>query len=498
MTFDVGMPMIPEAALFGLAVLVLLVGLLRKPTDPGSRIPDPGVAPGPGQAQLIGWLTLAGLLATLGLTFVAREGATRFGGSFVNDSLAIFSKKLFLGSAALSVLGSLTLRQKSFNRRAAEYHFVLLTSVLGMLVLASARELILLFVAFELMSIPLYVLTGFVKREDAAPEAALKFFLVGTASSAIIVYGMSFIFGVTSSTDLAAIPGALATGDSMMLLGMTLLLAGLGFKIAAFPFHMWAPDTYEAASTPFVAWLAVAPKAAGFIAIIRLYVEGVGAATLVWMPVVAAVAGMTIITGNLMAIPQHNIKRLLAYSGIAHIGYMLVGLAALTSNGIAMLLFYLVAYMFGNMGAFFVVEAVARSENSEEIDAYKGLAQRSPLLALAMLIFLLSLGGIPFVAGFWAKLYVFLAAIDRGLYGLVFLGAVLTVVALYYYLLVARRMYIEAPVNTGRIQVPGLLGLAILICLLGVVGMGAWPRPWVDATQRAAASVFATPAAAAK
>jgi hypothetical protein len=176
------------------------------------------------------------------------------------------------------------------------------------------------------------------------------------------------------------------------------------------------------------------------------------------MPVVAAVAGMTIITGNLMAIPQHNIKRLLAYSGIAHIGYMLVGLAALTTNGIAMVLFYLVAYLFGNMGAFFVVEAVARSENSEEIDAYKGLAQRSPLLALAMLVFLLSLGGIPFVAGFWAKLYVFLAAIDRGMYGLVFLGAVLTVVALYYYLLVARRMYIEEPVQTGRIKVSPLLG----------------------------------------
>ena len=201
---------------------------------------------------------------------------------------------------------------------------------------------------------------------------------------------------------------------------------------------MWAPDTYEAASTPFVAWLAVAPKAAGFIAIIRLYVEGVGAATLVWAPAVAAVAGMTIVTGNLMAIPQHNIKRLLAYSGIAHIGYMLIGLAALTSNGIAMVLFYLVAYLFGNMGAFFVVEVVARSEQSDEIDAYRGLAQRSPLLALAMLIFLLSLGGIPFVAGFWAKLYVFLAAINQGMYGLVFLGAVLTVVALYYYLVVAQ------------------------------------------------------------
>jgi NADH-quinone oxidoreductase subunit N len=496
MTFDLGMPMVPEVALFVLAVLVLCMGLLR----PRAAVPhlDVDVDLQVGHATAVGWVTFVGLLAVLGLIFLQREGQTLFGASFVNDSLALFSKKLFLASAALSVLGSLTLRQGSFTRRAAEYHFVLIASVLGMLVLASARELILLFVAFELMSIPLYVLTGFVKREDTASEAALKFFLVGTASSAIIVYGMSFIFGVTGSTELAAIPVAVASGDPLMLFGMTLLLAGLGFKIAAFPFHMWAPDTYEAASTPFVAWLAVAPKAAGFIAIIRLYVEGVGAAALVWMPVVAAVAGMTIITGNLMAIPQHNIKRLLAYSGIAHIGYMLVGLAALTSNGIAMVLFYLVAYLFGNMGAFFVIEAVSRSEHSEEIDAYKGLAQRSPLLALAMLVFLLSLGGIPFVAGFWAKLYVFLAAIDRGMYGLVFLGAVLTVVALYYYLLVARRMYIEAPVRTGRIPVPPLLALVILICIVGVVGMGAWPNPWVTASQRAAASVFAAPSASTK
>jgi formate hydrogenlyase subunit 3/multisubunit Na+/H+ antiporter MnhD subunit len=211
-----------------------------------------------------------------------------------------------------------------------------------------------------------------------------------------------------------------------MFLGMGLLLAGLAFKIAAFPFHMWVPDTYEAATTPFVAWLAVAPKAAGFVAIIRLFVEGGSNATAVWMPVVAALAGVTIIAGNLMAIPQRNIKRLLAYSGVAHIGYMLIGLAALSSSGVAMLLFYLVAYLFGNIGAFMVVEVVARSEQSDGIDAYRGLAQRSPLLALSMLIFLLSLGGIPFVAGFWAKLYVFLAAVEQGLYGLVLLGAVLT------------------------------------------------------------------------
>jgi NADH-quinone oxidoreductase subunit N len=219
-------------------------------------------------------------------------------------------------------------------------------------------------------------------------------------------------------------------------------------------------------------------------------VEGVGAPSLVWLPVMAALAGMTILTGNLMAIPQQNIKRLLAYSGIAHIGYMLLGLAALTSNGVAMVLFYLVAYLFGNMGAFLVVEAVARSEKSDRIEAYRGLAQRSPLLALAMLIFLLSLGGIPFVAGFWAKLYVFWAAIERGMYGLVFLGAVLTVVALYYYLLVARRMYIEAPERHDPVPVPVLLGAAIVVCIVGVVGMGVYPAPWVDVTLRVAATLM--------
>jgi NADH-quinone oxidoreductase subunit N len=473
MTFDVAMPLVLEAALLALAVLVLTLGLVQQ-GDPRRRI---------------GWVTLVGLLAIFGATFFAEEGRSLMGGSFVQDSLAIFAKQLFLSSAALSVLGSLTIRQGAFTRRSGEYHFAMLASLLGMMVLASARELVLFFVAFELMSIPLFLLTGFLKRDAIAPEAALKFFLVGTASAAIIVYGMSFVYGVTGSTAFDAIPAAMEQGHPLMLLGMGLMLAGLGFKIAAFPFHMWAPDAYEAASTPFVAWLSVAPKAAGFVAIIRLYVEGVGAAALVWMPVVAALAGMTILIGNLMAIPQRNIKRLLAYSGIAHIGYMLLGLAALTSNGVAMVLFYLVAYLFGNMGAFLVVEAVARSEQSDGIDAYRGLAQRSPLLALAMLIFLLSLGGIPFVAGFWAKLYVFWAAIERGMYGLVFLGAVLTVVALYYYLLVARRMYIETPLRGEPVPVPALLGAAIVVCLLGVIGMGVYPAPWVEATMRVASTL---------
>ena len=485
MTFDLGMPLAIELALFALAVVVLLAGIARPHARQAPLSEGTGGSPGPAA-----WLTLAGLVAIFGLTFLATEGGSILRGSFVQDGLALFAKRLFIASAAISVLGSIALRQGVFARRSAEYHFALVVSVLGMCVLASARELILLFVSFELMSIPLFLLTGFIKRDAVASEAALKFFLVGTASSAVILYGMSFIYGATGSTTLDAIPAAMANGDPLMMLGMGLLLAGLGFKIAAFPFHMWAPDTYEAASTPFVAWLSVAPKAAGFVAIIRLYVEGVGPSALVWLPAVSVLAGMTIVTGNLMAIPQQNIKRMLAYSGVAHIGYMLVGLAALSSSGVAMMLFYLVAYMFGNMGAFLVVEAVARSERSDSIEAYRGLAQRSPLLALAMLIFLLSLGGIPFVAGFWATLYVFWAAIERGLYGLVFLGAVLTVVALYYYLLVARRMYIEPPERREPVAIPGALGLAIAGCVLGVVGMGLYPGPWVDMAMRVASTLF--------
>ena len=474
MNIDLGAPLIAELALFALAVVVLIVGLIQQ-GDPHRRI---------------GWLSLVGVLGVFGLTFVAEEGRSLLGESVVQDSLALFAKRLFIVATAISLLGSLTLTHVNFVRRSAEYHFALLVSLLGMMVLASARDLILIFVAFELMSIPLYVMTGFLKQDEVASEAALKFFLVGTASSAVIAYGMSFIFGATGSTAIETIPAALADGQPVMLLGMALLLAGLGFKIAAFPFHMWAPDAYEAASTPFVAWLAVAPKAAGFIAILRLYVEGFGSTALIWLPLVSIIAGMTIVTGNLMAIPQQNIKRLLAYSGIAHIGYMLLGLAAFSSSGVAMMLFYLVAYLFGNMGAFMVVEAVARSEQSDGIDAYAGLAQRSPVLALSMLIFLLSLGGIPFVAGFWAKLYVFWAAIERGLYGLVFLGAVLTVVALYYYLLVARQMYIEAPRRTEPVPVPPLLGAAIALCVLGVVGIGVYPGPWVEMALRVAEGLF--------
>jgi len=438
----------------------------------------------------VGVISVLGLVALLGVALRMEPGATWLGEGFVQDELALFAKRLFLVATTLGILGSLTLRAPVFARRATEYYLLMLASLLGMLMLASARDLILLFVAFELMSIPLYALTGFQKGDDMAVEAALKFFLVGTVSSALIAYGLSFVYGIARTTSLPGVAAALSAGSPLMILGLVVALAGLGFKIAAVPFHMWVPDTYEAANAPFVAWLSVAPKAAGFIVIFRLYLEGVGDRAVLWVPIATGLAAITIVAGNLMAIPQQNVKRLLAYSGIAHIGYMLIGFAAVSANGVAMMLFYLVAYLFGNMGAFLVVEAVTQSEGSERIDAYKGLAQRSPVLALAMLLFLLSLGGIPFVAGFWAKLYVFWAAADKGLYWLVLLGAVLTVVALFYYLMVAKRMYIDAPERTGPIPVPPLLALAILICSLGVVIMGIYPKPFVLSALRVAATLF--------
>ena len=455
-------------------LVVLLLGLFR-PAAPDRRC---------------GWVSLGGLIAVSAWAFTLQPGESLFGGAFVMDPLAIFAQRLFLVSAAISVLATLGLPGTAFARRGPEYHVALLASLLGMLVLAAARDLVLLFVAFELMSIPLYFLTGFQKGQDAAGEGALKFFLVGSVSSAILLYGFSFLFGVTGTTALSAIPVALASGSVLARLGLVLVLAGVAFKIAAVPFHMWVPDTYEAAATPFVAWLSVAPKAAGFIVVFRLYLEGAGTAGFIWVPVVSALAGLTIVAGNLMAIPQQNVKRLLAYSGVAHIGYMLIGVAAMSANGAGMVLFYLVAYLFGNMGAFLVVQAVGTDEGNDAMGGYRGLAQRSPVLALSMLVFLLSLGGIPFVAGFWAKLFIFQAAIDRHMYGLALLGAVLTIVALYYYLVLASRMYIDAPEKAGRVPLAAPLWLAILICAVGVVVMGLYPEPWVQAALRAAAPLF--------
>jgi NADH-quinone oxidoreductase subunit N len=289
-----------EGGLGVLMLAVLVAGLFARGDD----------------RRWLGWLATAGVLVLIALSLAMAPTAPRLGGAFALDGLAIFAKRLFLVATFIGLLGGVSAPDPVFRRRAGEYHLLVLASLLGMLVLASARDLILLFVAFELMSLPLYALSGFRKRDGVAVEAALKFFLVGSVSSAVMAYGLSFVYGAARTTQLAGVARAFAAGDPWLVLGLVATFVGFGFKIAAFPFHMWVPDTYEAATTPFVAWLSVAPKAAGFVAIFRVYFEGLGPDAGGWSPMAAGLATLTIVGGNLMALPQQNAKRLLAYSGI--------------------------------------------------------------------------------------------------------------------------------------------------------------------------------------
>jgi NADH-quinone oxidoreductase subunit N len=425
----------------------------------------------------IGIVSSLGILVILLSSFHNPPKGETFFGSFVSDPFSLFFKRVFLIATFIGFLGAFDYSLRNFKNRVGEYHLLLILSLLGMMFAVSSREIILLFISFELMSIPLYVLAGFLKADERSAEAALKFFIFGAFSSALLLFGFSLLYSLTGTTWIREIALYLkGSTEPLLLVSIILLVVGFGFKIAAVPFHMWVPDTYEGAPTPFVAFLSVAPKAVGFGILFRVFFEIFSEVGFSWLPYFAILSGITMIVGNLLAIPQTNIKRLLSYSGIAHIGYMLLGFASGTELGLAMVLFYFVAYVFSNMGAFLVVEGTYRSEGSDDLRAYYGLAQRAPLLSLSMLLFLLSLGGIPFVIGFWAKLYVFLAAVKAGLVGLVLLGAILTVVALFYYLNVARKMYIEKPDKEETIRVPKSLALAIGISAILVVVLGLYPK----------------------
>jgi NADH-quinone oxidoreductase subunit N len=467
-------PLIIDLALAALVLLVFAADLLM-PSE---------------EKRGLGHLACAGLVLILATTFVLDLRGDAFGGVFVLDPLALWFKRVFLGAGALAMLVAVDPAERHFPRRQGEYYLLLLLSLLGMSILASARELLLIVVSFELMSLPLYVLAAFTKTDKLAGEGALKLYLVGATSLAITLYGLSLVYGATGTTVLPEIAERAAGAHSgLLVLGIFATLAGLAFKIGAVPFHMWVPDTYEGAATPFVGFLAVAPKAAGFAVLVRLYVEAFAPLSGRYQPALLAMCVLTLVVGNVLALKQSNIKRLLAYSGIAQIGYMMIGLVTQSGEGVAMLLFYLAAYLFTNIGAFAVVAAVGASTGSDEISAYRGLARRNPGLALAMLVFLLSLGGIPFVAGFWAKMGIFIAAWHAGYTWLVLLGAGLAVVGVYYYLRVARSLYLEDPLEGQKPVVMGMpLRLALVVSAAGVVLIGLWPRPLFDTALAAAKS----------
>ena len=443
----------------------------------------------------LGLLALALVLFVLDLTRVSRRLITILAGlgtfalflfsftvpstgtftqAFILDPFALFLKRIFLLAALLTLMGASTYaRVRNYTARMGEFILLVLLATLGAMALVSARDFLTFFVAFELLSLPIYALAAIEKGNPLAPEGALKVFLFGSLSSVALFLGIGLLYAATGTTFWTRIHTVLF--PVLFQLGVVLLLVGIGFKIAMFPFYMWVPDTYEAAPTPVVAFLSVAPKAAGIGVLFRLYFEFFsrwqGDLT-AWITVLAAV---TMIAGNLMALPQKNLKRLLAYSGVAHIGYVLTAVAAGSRFSAAMALFYFVAYLFSNMGAFLAVAALETQGVEPTLEGSRNLIRRSPLLAAAFLVFLLSLGGIPFVLGFWGKLYVFLAAGKAGLWGLVFLGALLAVIALYYYLNVARWMFIVEE-GEGSLHIPGSLLAAVGIAAVVVFAGGLVPQ----------------------
>lgn len=437
------------------------------------------------------WITVIIYITFFGLMgcgfLIVPESSPTFHG-FSNDSMSRFMDVLILIAGMLGVLAFVRTGERRMVERAGEYCFLLVLSIMGMSMLVGANDFLMVFVSFELMSLPLYAMSGFMIGEERGVEASMKFLIVGVISSATMFYGISLLYGTLGTTSFTGI--GREEISTLALLGLVLILTGFGFKIATVPFHAWLPDVYEGAPTPLVAFLSMAPKGAGLVALTRILWGVFPDMNFVWAPILAGLSAVSMVVGNYLALAQRNIKRLLAYSSIAHIGYMLIGLAAANSLGITMILFYLATYLFANMGAFMVVEVVSGSEGAEDIESFRGLATRSPLLALSMLLFLLSLGGIPFMAGFWAKLYVFLAGARSGLIFLVLLGAVLAVVALYYYLMVARRIYIEPSEKKEGVDVPLPLAIGIAICVIGVVLPGIFPGFLVRLSEIASSAIF--------
>ncbi|MGH7311333.1 MAG: NADH-quinone oxidoreductase subunit N, partial [Candidatus Rokuibacteriota bacterium] len=405
------------------------------------------------------------------------------------DNYALFFHLVITYAAALAVLMSV-----DYLRRAGvdsgEYYALLLFATSGMLLLASANDLIVVFLALELMSLSLYVLAGLFKQRRDAGEASMKYFLLGVFASAFLLYGIALLYGAAGSTNFDRVAAAPRT--PLVLIGLGLLLVGFGFKISSVPFHMWAPDVYQGAPTSVTAFIATGSKAAVFAALIRLVVAGLRTVQADATPVLWALAALTMTVGNVVAIAQSNLKRMLAYSSIAHVGYMLLGVVAAGPAGASAVLFYLLAYTFTTAGTFGVIALCQRAgEEAVEVRDYAGLGRRHPLLALALSLFLLSLVGIPPLAGFVGKVYLFGAAVRAGFIWLAVIAVLNSALAAYYYLRVIVYMYMRDPEGATASPVPSFAGaLGLAIALVGIVLLGVVPAPFADLAAAAVAPLM--------
>ncbi|HEY7281401.1 MAG TPA: NADH-quinone oxidoreductase subunit N [Actinomycetota bacterium] len=427
--------------------------------------------------------SVAALIATL--TLIGEHRST-FGGMFVVDPFSVLFDVFFLVSAIV-VLG-LSLRYMQDGRYyQGEYYVLLLSAFLGCLVMPSSRDLIMLFISLELVSAPGFLIAAFRKTDPKSNEAGLKYFLIGVLSSAVMLYGMSLIFGVTGTTRLDGIATALAgkAGDlNITLAAIVLVVAGFAFKVSSVPFHFWAPDTYEGAPMPVAAFLSVPSKAAGFAGLLQLMFIAFLPKADFWAPIFAVLSILTMTLGNLVALRQRQMVRLLAYSSVAQAGYMLlpfalvtVGDAGVNHAAFSSAVLYILVYGVMSLGAFAVVIGLAREAPGALIEDYSGMIHRAPVLAVAMTAFLVSLGGVPPTAGFWAKFGIFSAAIDRGGLGpwLAAIMVINSVISLGYYLMVARTMVLSPAADERRARVPGLVGALALLGVLVVIAVGIYP-----------------------
>ena len=486
----------PELSLAGLGILLILVDLVVR---------RKGVIPA---------LAVLGLIVPVAFsislwTGLAGGEETQFQGLFgvlVVDKFSLFLKFILLAAVAVVFLAS-TDYVKKFQRFQAEYYALALFSATGMMLLASTTELITIYISLELTALPIAALAAFM-RDSRSTESGLKFLILSAISSAVLLYGMVIVYGFTGSTSLADIAerisqitlsGDIPFGSNALMFGIVLIISGFGFKIASVPFQMWAPDVYEGSPTPITAFLSVASKAAGFAVILRVFYVAFPLDTLSvdWGALFAVLSALSMTLGNLVAIKQNNIKRMMGYSTVAHAGYILMGLAAVSaraSGGEAALgasgaLFYLGGFAATNLAAFSAIIAISNRTNSDQIDDYAGIGRRAPMLAAVLTLSMLSLTGIPPSVGFWAKIYLFGAAVNTGLAWLVVIGVINSVVSAYYYLRVVKAMYLSEPQSDVRIGFGFPMRLAVGVSFAATLFFGIYPTPLLNLA-RAAANVL--------
>jgi NADH-quinone oxidoreductase subunit N len=442
--------------------------------------------------------SLAALITTAGTWHL---NLSTFGDALVLDPYASFFKLIFLMGLILSVSLSLRYVQEGGTKDHAEYYALMLLATVGMMVMAMGRELVTIFLGLELLSMPLYILAGFFRRDTLSNEASLKYFILGSFATGILLFGMSYVYGVSGSTHLKTIaqilqssPGLMS--DKALLAGLLLVLVGFGFKISVVPFHQWTPDVYQGAPTPITAFMSAGPKAAGLAALIRILVEATPRMGQEWELILYILAVLTMTVGNLSALAQSNLKRMLAYSSIAHVGYILIGLVVSiggnADRALSAVMFYMLAYTFMNIGAFAILIFMKREGMAHEnLDDFIGLSWRAPGAALAMLIFLFSLTGIPPTAGFAAKLSIFYAAIQGEYYWLAVIGIINSAVASYYYLRVVVLMYMKEPEGAlPEAESSPLLWAGIALALAGTIILGILPGSFLEGARMAVTALI--------